>query len=77
MRLSVLLVAYLDPLNCASRALIGALFTSNRGGDETSTDPRVGIMGEIADAVLAQGGQVIGVMPQALVDKEVSHSVLS
>lgn len=37
----------------------------------------VGIMGEIADAVLAGGGEVIGVIPQALVDKEVSHAGLT
>jgi uncharacterized protein (TIGR00730 family) len=33
----------------------------------------VGLMGSIADAVLAAGGHVIGVIPQALVDKEVAH----
>ncbi|MCP4337722.1 MAG: TIGR00730 family Rossman fold protein [Desulfobulbaceae bacterium] len=37
----------------------------------------VGIMGEIADTVLAGGGEVIGVIPQALVDKEVSHNGLT
>ena len=37
----------------------------------------VGIMGEIADTVLAAGGEVIGVIPQALVDKEVSHAGLT
>lgn len=37
----------------------------------------VGIMGVIADAVLAGGGEVIGVIPQSLVDKEVSHSGLT
>ena len=37
----------------------------------------VGIMGVIADAVLEQGGDVIGVMPQSLVDKEVSHAGLT
>jgi uncharacterized protein (TIGR00730 family) len=37
----------------------------------------VGIMGEIADNVLAGGGQVIGVIPQALADKEVSHAGLT
>ncbi len=37
----------------------------------------VGIMGEIADAVLAGGGEVIGVMPKALVEKEVQHDALS
>ena len=34
---------------------------------------RVGLMGVIADAALAAGGSVIGVMPQALVDREVQH----
>lgn len=33
----------------------------------------IGIMGVIADAVMAQGGEVIGVIPQVLVEKEVSH----
>ncbi len=37
----------------------------------------VGIMGEIADTVLSEGGEVIGVIPQALVDKEVSHTGLT
>lgn len=37
----------------------------------------VGIMGEIANTVLANGGEVIGVIPQSLVDKEVSHSSLT
>ena len=34
-------------------------------------------MGALADTVLAGGGEVIGVMPQALVDKEVAHHGLS
>ncbi len=37
----------------------------------------VGIMGEIADAILAGGGRAIGVIPQALADKEVAHSDLT
>ncbi len=37
----------------------------------------VGLMGEIADAVLAAGGKVIGVIPQLLVDKEVVHRGLT
>jgi uncharacterized protein (TIGR00730 family) len=35
---------------------------------------RVGLMGVIADAVLEAGGQVIGVIPDSLVKKEVAHS---
>lgn len=32
-----------------------------------------GLMGIVADATLAAGGQVVGVIPQALVDKEYAH----
>ena len=34
----------------------------------------VGLMGVIADAVLAGGGEVIGVIPQSLADREIAHS---
>lgn len=37
----------------------------------------IGLMGEIANTVLAENGQVIGVMPQSLVDREVAHHSLS
>ena len=37
----------------------------------------VGLMGLLADAVLAGGGQVIGVSPQALADRELAHLKLS
>jgi len=33
----------------------------------------VGLMGVLADAALAAGGEVIGVIPQMLVDKELAH----
>jgi uncharacterized protein (TIGR00730 family) len=33
----------------------------------------VGLMGAVADAALDAGGDVIGVIPQSLVDKEVAH----
>ena len=38
---------------------------------------RVGLMGVIADAVLSAGGSVTGVMPSALVAKEVAHNGLT
>ncbi len=38
---------------------------------------RVGLMGAVADAALAAGGQVIGVIPQRLVDREVAHAGLT
>jgi uncharacterized protein (TIGR00730 family) len=34
---------------------------------------RLGLMGAIADSALAAGGEVIGVIPRALVDAEVAH----
>jgi len=37
----------------------------------------VGLMGRLADAALAEGGEVIGVIPGALVDKEIAHRGLS
>ena len=37
----------------------------------------VGLMGIVADAVLANGGKVIGVIPRHLVEKEVAHTGLS
>lgn len=38
---------------------------------------RVGLMGSVADAALGAGGEVIGVMPKALVDKEIAHTGLT
>jgi uncharacterized protein (TIGR00730 family) len=38
---------------------------------------RVGLMGAIADSVLAAGGEVIGVMPGFLVEKEIAHEDLT
>ena len=37
----------------------------------------VGLMGEVADATLDAGGEAIGVIPQALVDREIAHPGLS
>ncbi|MEI9948875.1 MAG: TIGR00730 family Rossman fold protein [Pseudomonadota bacterium] len=38
---------------------------------------RAGLMGALADAVLASGGQVIGVMPEALRERELAHAGLT
>jgi uncharacterized protein (TIGR00730 family) len=37
----------------------------------------VGLMGVLADAVLAAGGEVVGVIPGALVDREIAHRGLT
>jgi len=38
---------------------------------------RVGLMGVVADAALQAGGEVIGVIPQALLDREIAHPALT
>jgi len=38
---------------------------------------RVGLMGVVADAALAAGGEVYGVMPQHLVNREIAHAGLT
>jgi len=37
----------------------------------------VGLMGAVADAALDGGGEAIGVIPQALVDREIAHTGLT
>ena len=38
---------------------------------------RVGLMGAVADGALGGGGEVVGVIPQELVDRELAHGGLS
>jgi len=38
---------------------------------------RVGLMGAVADAALEHGGSVVGVIPKALLDREVGHNGLT
>jgi uncharacterized protein (TIGR00730 family) len=38
---------------------------------------RIGLMGALADAALAARGEVIGVIPQALIDREIGHTGLT
>jgi len=55
---------------------VGTLI-ARHGVDIVYGGGRVGLMGAIADAALAAGGRVIGVIPQTLVDREVGHADLS
>jgi uncharacterized protein (TIGR00730 family) len=48
-----------------------------RGIDLIYGGGRVGLMGALADAMLAAGGTVIGVMPRALVEREIQHTRLT
>jgi uncharacterized protein (TIGR00730 family) len=38
---------------------------------------KVGLMGVLADTILAAGGEAIGVMPQPLVNREIAHAGLT
>jgi len=58
----------------AAAALGDAL--ARRGIELVFGGGRVGLMGVVADAVLARGGHVIGVIPEALVAREVAHQTL-
>ena len=55
----------------AARAVGHAL--AKRGIGVVYGGGRLGLMGAVADAALAAGGEVIGIIPQALVDAEVAH----
>jgi len=55
----------------ATRATAAAM--TDKGVDLVYGGGRLGLMGLIADSVLAGGGQVFGVIPRALVDIEVAH----
>jgi uncharacterized protein (TIGR00730 family) len=50
----------------------GALL-AGRGTRVVYGGGNVGLMGVLADAALAAGGEVIGVIPQMLVDRELAH----
>jgi hypothetical protein len=63
--------AYVDAARAMGMALI------QRGIGLVYGGGRVGLMGVIADTVLAEGGEVIGVIPQALMAKEVAHQGLT
>jgi uncharacterized protein (TIGR00730 family) len=50
---------------------------AERGGSVVYGGGHVGLMGALADGALAAGGRVVGVIPQALMDREVGHGGLS
>jgi uncharacterized protein (TIGR00730 family) len=58
----------------AARAL-GSLIGA-KGWQVVYGGGRVGLMGEVADAVIEAGGRVIGVIPESLVQREVEHKGL-
>ena len=64
----------LGHVDCATRLGRGA---ARRGIRLVFGGGHVGLMGAVADAALAAGGEVIGVIPQSLMVKEVGHDRLT
>jgi uncharacterized protein (TIGR00730 family) len=62
---------FADCARATAQAMVG------RGVDLVYGGGRLGLMGLIADSVLAGGGRVYGVIPQARVDIEVAHTGLT
>jgi uncharacterized protein (TIGR00730 family) len=59
----------------AARAMGAAL--ARRGVGLVYGGGRVGLMGIVADSVMAGGGAVVGVIPESMVSKEVAHQGLT
>lgn len=65
-----------DPMYREHAVMLGRCL-AGRGLGLVYGGARVGLMGALADAVLEQGGEVIGVIPEGLVAREVAHLGLS
>ena len=65
-----------DPLYIETAHEVGRTLAT-RGIGLVYGGGRLGLMGAVADGALAAGGEVIGVIPQALVDAEVAHRGLT
>ncbi len=63
--------AYLAAALATGRAIAGRGLALVYGG------AKVGLMGAVADAALAAGGEVFGVLPQGLAAKELAHTGLT
>lgn len=62
---------YADAARALARAMVARRIALVYGGGN------VGLMGVIADEVMRLGGEATGVIPQALLDKEVGHTQLT
>jgi uncharacterized protein (TIGR00730 family) len=65
-----------SPVYARAAARVGALL-AGRGLTLVYGGGQVGLMGVLADSALAAGGRVIGVIPQALEDRELGHAGLT
>lgn len=65
-----------DPVYADAARALGTLL-AERGIAVVYGGGHVGLMGIVADATLAAGGRVTGVIPQQLVDRELAHPGLT
>lgn len=65
-----------NPAFAATARAVGAEMAA-RGIGLVYGGGRLGLMGAVADAVIAGGGEAFGVIPQALIDLEVAHTGLT
>lgn len=65
-----------DPCYAADARAIGRLIAQN-GSRLIYGGGRIGLMGAVADATLAAGGEVVGVIPAFLREKEMAHTGLT
>jgi uncharacterized protein (TIGR00730 family) len=65
-----------DPAYARAAAAMGRTL-AERGVGLVYGGGAVGLMGAVADAALAAGGEVCGVIPQALLDREIGHRGLT
>lgn len=61
-----------DPIYVETATAVGTAL-ARRGIGVVYGGGRLGLMGAVADAALAAGGEVIGIIPEALVGAEVAH----
>jgi uncharacterized protein (TIGR00730 family) len=61
-----------DPRHAASAERLGATL-ARRGIALVYGGGQVGLMGRVADAVLAAGGRAVGVIPRFLMERELAH----
>lgn len=65
-----------DPVYAAAATALGRLL-AERGIGIVYGGGRAGLMGAVADAALAAGGEVIGVLPRMLDEREIGHRGLT
>ena len=65
-----------DPAYAAVARLLGRTLAES-GTTLVYGGGHVGLMGVVADAALESGGEVVGVMPKSLVDREIGHTGLT